>query len=383
MRAGAALLLLAALVVSSCGASHRTDASHRIVKTRSAPSEPKNYRFALISRSGAVRKVSDLPVGSAVADGRGGWFVAGDFGLARLRPDGKLDSAWGTSASRNLIGCRGRLVKSGSRLYIPGSQPNAAAAAVGENGPCGIEAFDAGTGARLWVSPSFAQAQNPIYALTASPTRVYVAGAFTSVGNVKRQFLAALDANTGRLLAWRGPRFSFNLAGSTNVSALTLAGSRLYVGGLFESVDGKRRYYLAALNPSTGALLPWKPPQAVSGAYVPFEILVTRGQLLVPGEDGFAAVDLGSGRAPSWPSRIRGGASRLATDGPLLYLGANIEHSIDAVDGAPRNNLAVFNLATKRFTSWAPDLAPFTDVGEIVPSGRQVLVVGYFTDSIG
>ena len=384
MRAGASmLLLLAALVVSSCGASHRTDASHRIAKTRSAPSEPIKNRFALISRSGAVRKVSDLPVGSAVADGRGGWFVAGDFGLARLRPDGKLDSAWGTSASRNLIGCRGRLVKSGSRLYIPGSQPDAAAAAVGERGPCGIEAFDAGTGARLWVSPSFAQTQNPIYALTASPTRVYVGGVFIKVGSAKRQGLAALDAKTGRLLAWRSPPLRSGTKGSPNITALTLAGSRLYIGGPFDSIAGKRRQYLAALSPSTGALLPWKPPQAVYGAYIPDEILVTRGQLLVSGEDAFAAVNLRSGRAPSWPSRIRGRATRFTANGPLLYLGANIEHSIDAVDGARRNNLAVFNLATKRFTSWAPDLAPFTDVGEIVPSGRRVLVVGHFTDSIG
>lgn len=383
------MLLLAALLVTSCGASHRpktsgADTSQRTVTSRTVPSEPKYSHLALISaRSGEVLHISDLDVSAAVADGRGGWFVNGGIGLAHLLPNGKLDSAWGTSASRNLIGCHDRLVKSGSRLYVPGSQPDAAAAAVGERGPCGVEAFDAGTGARLWVSPSFAQTQNPIYTLTASPTRVYVGGDFIKVGNAKRQGLAALDAKTGRLLDWRGPPLRGGSPGSASVSALALAGSRLYIGGTFDSIGGKRRYYLAALNPSTGALLPWK-PRGVASQYYPLEILVARGQLIVPGYDGFAATNLRTGHELPWRTSIRGDAGTVAIDGSLLYLGANIEHTLEMAGGAPRYNLAAVDLASGRVTSWAPNIGlEFVDVGEIVPSGKQVLVVGYFTDSIG
>ena len=385
--AASVLLLLAVLVASSCGSSHRTDTrgattSRRTTKRHTVPTEPKYSHLALISaRSGKILRLSDLDLRSAVSDGRDGWFVVGDIGLAHLLPNGKLDSAWGTRESRNLGRCIScQLVKSGSRLYLAGSRFEAVSG-MGEARVAVVEAFDATTGARLWVGPAPSQ---DVDALAVSSTHVYVGGAFTEVGNAKRQGLAALDTKTGRLLDWRGPRLRFDPENSAFISALTLAGSRLYVGGLFSSIGGKQQYYLAALNPSTGALLSWKPPKAAFGAYYPLQIVIARGQLIVPGYDGFSATSLHTGHALSWPSRIEGGgADSLALDGPLLYLGANIENTLRSVDGASRNNLAVFNLATGRFADWAPDLAPYVTVVEIAPSGDQVLVVGDFTDSIG
>ena len=380
MRAGASLLLLlAVLAVSSCGASHRAET--KAATTRKTPAEPHYTYLALTSRSGKILRLSNLAVSSAVADGRDGWYVNGAIGLARLLPSGKLDSSWGSPESRKLgcsVGCR--LVKFGSRLYVAGQRSETVPGTGGEARVSVVEAFDAGTGARLWVGPS--PSQN-VYALAASSTRVYVGGAFTSVGNMKRHGLAALDAETGRLLDWSGPRISFNPPTSAAIFALTLDGSRLYVGGTFLSIGGKRQFYLAALNPATGALLSWKPPQAVSGAYYPMQILVTRGQLIIPGYDGFFAASLRTGRKPSWLAEIRGSAGTVTVDGSLLYLGANIDQSLSSVGGARRNNLAAIDLATGRATSWAPDLAPYVDVGAIVPSGGRVLVVGSFTDSIG
>jgi hypothetical protein len=185
------------------------------------------------------------------------------------------------------------------------------------------------------------------------------------------QGLAVLDAKTGRLLAWRSPPLRGGTKRSPNITVLTLVGSRLYIGGFVDSIGGKRRESLAALSPSTGALLRWQPPKASLVLYSPDQILVARGQLIVSGFDGFGAFNLSTGRALSWPSRIRGRATRFAVNGPLLYLGANIEHSIDAVNGAPRNNLAVFNLATKRFTGWAPDRPRTTRASARLPRRRE------------
>ena len=377
-----ALLLVAALALSSCGASHRAEksgavTSRQTVTSRTTTSPPKLFSLALISaRSGAVLHLSKLPVASAVADGRDGWFVSGGFGLARLLPNGKLDSAWGTRESRNLNCSRCGLVKSGSRLYVAGQRFEVVPGTVGEARVSVVEAFDASTGARLWVGSA---PSRDVYALAASSTRVYVGGAFTSVGNVKRQGLAAFDATTGRLLDWRAP--SFHLSDTTShIGALALSGSRLYVGGLFEAVGDKSRNYIAALDPATGALLPWNPKNAGSAAYSVFEILVTRGQVVIAGDDGFAAASARTGRQLGWTSSIGGNAGRFAADGPLVYLGGGLRDPIRAFRG---NNLAAFNLKTGRLTSWAPKLAPYVDVGGIVPSGGQVLVTGMFTDSIG
>ena len=371
--------LFAALVISGCGASHRAEAKTAV--TRKPPALPHYTYLALTSRSGKILRRSDLAVSSAVADGRDGWYVNGAIGLAHLLSDGRLDSSWGTPESRKLgcsVGCR--LVKLGSRLYVAGQRSEAVPGTGGEARASVVEAFDAGTGARLWVAPSPSQ---DVYALAASSKRVYIGGAFTSVGNVYRHRLAALDAETGRLLNWRGPRISFDPPTSAAISALTLDGSRLYAGGTFLSIGGKRQLYLAALNPATGALLSWKPPQAVFGAYYPLQILVTRGQLIIPGYDGFFAASLRTGRKPSWLGKIRGSAGTVTVDGSLLYLGANIDQTLTSVAGARRNNLAAIDLATGRATSWAPDLAPYVDVAAIVPSGGRVLVVGSFTNSIG
>jgi hypothetical protein len=380
VRAGASLLLLfAVLAVSGCGASHRAET--KAVATRKAPAQPHYTYLALTSRSGKILRRSNLAVSSAVSDGRDGWYVNGAIGLAHLLSDGRIDSSWGTPESRKLgcsVGCR--LVKFGSRLYVAGQRSETVPGPGGETRVSVVEAFDAGTGARLWVGPSPSQ---DVYALAASSTRVYIGGAFTSVGNVTRHGFAALDAETGRLLDWRGPRISFDPPASAAIFALTLDGPRLYLGGTFLSIGGRRQFYLAALNPATGALLSWKPPQAVFGAYYPMQILVTRGQLIIPGYDGFFAASLRTGRKPSWLGKIRGSAGTVTVDGSLLYLGANIDQSLSSVDGARRNNLAAIDLATGRATSWAPNLAPYVDVGAIVPSGGRVLVVGSFTDSIG
>jgi hypothetical protein len=419
-----AFLLLAALVASSCGGSHRaatsrtdttqqtetiqTDTARQAATSQTGGAKYSHLAFVSAS-SGNVSQISDLAVTSALADGSGGWFVSGDFGLARMLPDGKIDSSWGTSESRGFAGSG--LTGSGSRLFLLASRITAVSApstVPGVNGETPtrvsvVEAFDAETGARLWESPAFSPSASR---LEVSSTHVYVGGAFTSVGNADRQGLAALDAETGKLLDWRIPPLQTDAPGdslSANVSVLTLAGSRLYVGGFFSSIGGKQRNGLAAVDPSTGALLPWKPPKTVVSAYFPIQIVVTGDQLLVVGDDGFAAVSLSSGRELAWRSKLVGTATRLTVDGSLLYLGGNIHNGFNkvggqvAVSGGPqaqpglekpsrgvRFNLAALNLETQHFTSWAPNLGfEYVDVGQIVPSGEQVLVIGAYTDSIG
>jgi hypothetical protein len=410
-------LLLAVLVASSCGSSHhaattQADTTQQTATTQTTPSGATYSHLAFVSaRSGEVLKISDLAVESAASDGDGGWFVSGDFGLARMLPDGKLDSAWGAPESRKLKTC-GPLIKSGPRLYLARFRVNAAAtggtapqnSTTNDEGACVLEALDAATGRPRWIG-SQPFAENPVITLAASSTRVYAGGDFSSVGKAERRGLAAFDAETGKLLDWRIPPLQIDSPGdlAPSVSALTLTGSRLYIGGFFSSLGGERRDLLAAIDPSTGALLSWKPPKALATAYIPVQIAVSGGQLIVPGEDGFAAVSLSSGRELAWRSKLSGTATTLAVDGSLLYLGGNIEHGFSKVGGqvdvsggpqsqtglkklsrGARHNLAALDLETGRFTSWAPDIGfEYVDVGEIVPSGEQVLVVGAYTDSVG
>ncbi|GIW09479.1 MAG: hypothetical protein KatS3mg061_0536 [Dehalococcoidia bacterium] len=71
-------------------------------------------------------------------------------------------------------------------------------------------------------------------ALAVSGSTVYVGGLFTSVGGQARNYLAALDAATGNVTSW-------NPNANGSVYALAVSGSTVYVGGDFTSVGGQAR----------------------------------------------------------------------------------------------------------------------------------------------
>jgi concanavalin A-like lectin/glucanase superfamily protein len=117
------------------------------------------------------------------------------------------------------------------------------------------------------VAPYSWQTNNTVWALAYSSNVVYVAGQFTSVrphgeplgtDENARTFLAAFSATTGALES-----FDPDITGASgsDVTALAVSpdGSTLYVGGLFNHVNGVYRDNLAAFNISTGALTSWAP----------------------------------------------------------------------------------------------------------------------------
>jgi hypothetical protein len=107
-------------------------------------------------------------------------------------------------------------------------------------------------------------------------TTLYIGGSFTSVVSpdgattVARRHLAAIDLTTGDLLPW---------SPTTNGSVLAMVtdGTTLYIGGSFTTVNSTARARLAALD-TTGALLPW-----ATGANALIDALHLRGATLYVG----------------------------------------------------------------------------------------------------
>jgi hypothetical protein len=89
-----------------------------------------------------------------------------------------------------------------------------------------------------------------VRALAAENGRVYVGGNFTTVGGQAQLNLAAVDAASGAVAP-----FMANVGDNTSyVYALVADASRLYVGGVFGSVNETSRGNLAAVNATTGAV---------------------------------------------------------------------------------------------------------------------------------
>ena len=91
-----------------------------------------------------------------------------------------------------------------------------------------------------------------VQALARSGNTLFIGGDFDAVHGQPRSNLAAVDATTGALLP-------FSPVLGARVDALAVEAGNLYVGGLFSAADGQARSGLAAFNATTGALLPWAP----------------------------------------------------------------------------------------------------------------------------
>ncbi|KTR78482.1 hypothetical protein NS234_03225 [Microbacterium oxydans] len=116
-----------------------------------------------------------------------------------------------------------------------------------------VLAYDINTGALLPFAPTV---NGVIKAVAASPdgSRIYIGGSFNKVNGKDRWNIAAIDAKTGELV----PGFIPSIGGS-GVYALATSGTSVYAGGLFSQANGTARKNLSAFNAANGALLPWAP----------------------------------------------------------------------------------------------------------------------------
>ena len=130
----------------------------------------------------------------------------------------------------------------------PGAKPGTALTARSN-----VLAYDIDTGQLLPFAP---KVNGVIKAVAASPdgSRIYIGGSFNSVNGKDRWNIAAIDAKTGELV----PGFIPSIGG-TGVYALATSGSSVYAGGLFTQANGTARKNLTAFNASDGKLLPWAP----------------------------------------------------------------------------------------------------------------------------
>lgn len=143
------------------------------------------------------------------------------------------------------------IAKVGDRVFLGGDFTNATSRGSSTaTARANLLSFDSATGV---LDPAFApQLDGEVDAIIEGPANtVYVAGAFKTV-NGKNMRVARLNAATGALVSsWKPKAFS------AATTTLALSGGVLYVGGVFTKVAGVAHQGLVALDPTTGAVLPW------------------------------------------------------------------------------------------------------------------------------
>jgi hypothetical protein len=130
-----------------------------------------------------------------------------------------------------------------------------------------------------------------INSVVTSPNALYVGGAFTIVNGQPRRFLAALDPSTGSLI----PSFNASLGGgSAGVSALAVVGTNLYVGGDFTTVNALAIPRLTEVSLDSGASINWipTPNQPVTGMSATVDTLSVIGAFTTINLNGSGAISL-------------------------------------------------------------------------------------------
>jgi hypothetical protein len=213
--------------------------------------QSRNHIAALDSASGQATAwnansfVRTLAVSDGVVYAGGGFTSIGGQSrnyIAALDTASGLATAWNPNASSvvSALAVSNGLVYAGGDFGIIGGQLRIK-----------IAALDATSGLAVAWNPN---ADGQVDDLSVSSGVVYVGGAFTSIGGQSRSCVAALDMTSGLATAWNP-----NAYGSPygDVYALAASNSAVYAGGLFTSIGGHSRNYVAALDATSGLATTW------------------------------------------------------------------------------------------------------------------------------
>ncbi|MFT4009802.1 MAG: PKD domain-containing protein [Nocardioidaceae bacterium] len=167
----------------------------------------------------------------------------------------------------------------GDTVYVGGefttARPAGAAEGVDTVARANVLAYDVTTGE---LDTSFvANTDGEVKTITSSPdgSRIYIGGSFTTVNGTTRRRIAALNPTTGALIT------NFNPNPNASVQAIAATDTTVYYGGLFTTAGGQTRSRLAASSVSDGSLLSWAPVAA--GGRVSAMALTPDGSELIVG----------------------------------------------------------------------------------------------------
>ena len=291
-------------------------------------------------------------------------------GIARLNPDGTLDTAFDPNANDIVVSIAvqadGKILAGGFFTSIGGQMRNRIARLDATTGLA--DSFD--PNANVFVGSIAVQADGKILA----------GGAFASIGGQPRNRIARLDATTGA-----ADSFDPN-ANSVIYSIAVQADGKILAGGAFSganSIGGQTRNGIARLDATTGLADSFDPN---ANGLVESIAVQADGKILAGGNFAFiggqarsniARLDATTGLADSFDPNANGSGSvvsiALQADGEILAGGF-----FTSMGGQTRNRIARLDATTGLADSFDPNANNDVDSIVVQVDGR-ILVGGAFT----
>jgi hypothetical protein len=352
--------VVAAALAIVAGAASGVSGAAASVHGETACPNIKQRSVVLISvRTGRVDcSFPDIsgPPASMVSDGKGGWFVAttevGDVPvdrIAHLRPDGRLDRTWHVQVPHGQNTFVAGLIRVGETLYAAGGS--------------WVGSYGVRTGARRWLVRT--NRRGGWNSFAADRSTVFVGGySGTPFNGTPHRAPVALDARTGRVLAWH--------AALTSKFLYLVGPLVLDRGSLFLTALGRRAgtAETVAVNARSGRLTGWRASRADTGG----PALVTHGLVLAPDQ---SILSERTGQPVQALAGIYGAV--FTAFGRTLYVAGDC-HNGSSFNHLERDDIGAVNLLTDKVTSWAPrgfrrsSALGFACFGAMAADGKQVLV---------
>jgi uncharacterized delta-60 repeat protein len=289
--------------------------------------------------------------------------------IARLNPDGTLDTAFNPNANNDIdciaLQADGKVLVGGKFTTIGGQSRQF------------IARLDATTG--LADSFSANPTNSNVIALAVQPDgMILVGGNFTGIAGQERRNFARLDPTTGQ-------PDSLDVNADDDVNAIALQGDgKILVGGWFNRMGGQTRHHMARLDPVTGLADSFNPdtngPVLAIAVQGDGKVLAGGGFLTVGGQmrSDIARLDATTGMADSFNPNADDWVYSIAlqADGKILAGGR-----FRSIGGQPHAYIARLNSTTGLADLFVP--YPYEAVYSIaVQTDGKVLAGGAFS-SIG
>ena len=221
----------------------------------------------------------------------------------------------------------------GNTVYVTGKfatarPPGVAVGGAGEISAANLFAYDIRTGNPVAGFSHSLNAQGLVLHVSQDGKRLYVGGDFTTVDGQARGHIAAFDLATGALVAGFAPAFD------GKVQAITTSGSWVYVGGGFFHVGTLYRQRLASVAAVNGGVSSAWAPTASTSDVRAIVMSPDRSKVVIGGSfltlsgvtaNGMGAVDPISGAVLPWAANTvikdydNGGITSLTTDGTSIF----------------------------------------------------------------
>jgi hypothetical protein len=219
-------------------------------------------------------------------------------------------------------------------------------------------------------------------------SKLYVGGSFTSIGGKKRNHIACLDAATGAVADWNPNASSSTYPSLCVVSTIKIYGPNVYVGGVFDSIGGQKRLHLACLDTIIGQATDWNPGanEKVQTFTLHEGYLYAGGLFTTIGGKPIghlARIEINTGTVSDWNPNAK--YFRFPSDcsiNSIVALGKNIYvgGKFDTIGGKVRRYIACLDSITGQATDWDPNANK--PVYSIYLKGTKLYAGGDF-DTIG